>query len=174
MPLTDKDCVEKSLNGQAEAFSHLVDRYQGVVLGYLTGRLGSRELAEEAAQETFVRAYSMLGRLRKPESFFSWLLGIARRTGRELQRTEHRHRPAGVEIPRHGTEVDPAVDDDLERAVAELPPTGRKVILLRYYASLSCREIAERLDMPLGTVTKTLSRAYANLRKSLRRHERDG
>ena len=54
-----------------------------------------------------------------------------------------------------------------ETALAALPETYRQVILLRYYEELSCQEVAERLDMPLGTVTKTLSRAYALLRQEL-------
>ncbi len=58
-------------------------------------------------------------------------------------------------------------DYPLEEAIAVLPETYRQVILLRYYEGLSCQEIATRLDLPLGTVTKTLSRAYALLRQEL-------
>ena len=60
----------------------------------------------------------------------------------------------------------------LEEAIAALPETYRQVILLRYYEGLSCQEIATRLDLPLGTVTKTLSRAYALLRQELEARER--
>jgi RNA polymerase sigma-70 factor (ECF subfamily) len=59
----------------------------------------------------------------------------------------------------------------LEEAIAALPETYRQVILLRYYEGLSCQELATRLDMPLGTVTKTLSRAYALLRQELATRE---
>jgi RNA polymerase sigma-70 factor (ECF subfamily) len=59
----------------------------------------------------------------------------------------------------------------LEEAIAALPETYRQVILLRYYEGLSCQEIATRLDLPLGTVTKTLSRAYALLRQELKARE---
>jgi RNA polymerase sigma-70 factor (ECF subfamily) len=61
----------------------------------------------------------------------------------------------------------------LEEAIAVLPEAHREVILLRYYEGLSCQEVAMRLDMPLGTVTKTLSRAYALLRQELKVRERD-
>ena len=67
-------------------------------------------------------------------------------------------------MPRH--------DYDLEKAVAELAEPYRQVILLRYYGGMSCAEVAERLGMPLGTATKTLSRAYAMLRESLGRRGR--
>ena len=55
----------------------------------------------------------------------------------------------------------------MEEAVAALPETYRQVILLRYYEGLSCLEVATRLGLPLGTVTKTLSRAYSLLRQEL-------
>jgi RNA polymerase sigma-70 factor (ECF subfamily) len=63
-------------------------------------------------------------------------------------------------------------DYPLEEAIAVLPESYRRVILLRYYEGLSCQELATRLGMPLGTVTKTLSRAYALLRQELESRER--
>jgi RNA polymerase sigma-70 factor (ECF subfamily) len=62
-------------------------------------------------------------------------------------------------------------DYPIEEAIAALPESYRQVILLRYYEGLSCQEIATRLGMPLGTVTKTLSRAYALLREELKMRE---
>ena len=61
----------------------------------------------------------------------------------------------------------------LEEVIAALPESYRQVILLRYYEGLSCQEIATRLEMPLGTVTKTLSRAYAQLRQELTARDRE-
>ncbi len=63
-------------------------------------------------------------------------------------------------------------DYPLEEAIAVLPENHRQVILLRYYEGLSCQEVATRLAMPLGTVTKTLSRAYLLLRQELQARER--
>jgi RNA polymerase sigma-70 factor (ECF subfamily) len=59
----------------------------------------------------------------------------------------------------------------LDEAIAVLPETYRQVILLRYYEGLSCQQVAQRLDTPLGTVTKTLSRAYTLLRQELQARE---
>ena len=63
----------------------------------------------------------------------------------------------------------PEPEDDLRlaEAIAALPEAYRQLILLRYFEQLSCQQIAERLRMPLGSVTKTLSRAYAALRQIL-------
>ena len=177
MGRTDWDCVQRCLAGDRAAFGQLALRHQGALLGYLAGRLPSRHLAEEAAQETFLRAYASLDRLRKPEAFFSWLVGIADRVAKEFQRDRLRQ-PQAVGLPsepianpRDG-EATAVADDYLERVIAELPDSYRNVILLRYYAGMSCAEVAERLGVPLGTVTKTLSRAYARLRESLARYER--
>ena len=59
----------------------------------------------------------------------------------------------------------------LEEVIALLPESYRQVILMRYYEGLSCQDVATRLGMPLGTVTKTLSRAYALLRQELQARE---
>ena len=169
MSITDKFYIERCLDGHPDDFRYLVRRYQAVLLAHLAGKLGNRDIAEEAAQETLVRAYFGLGKLKKPDSYFSWLLGIATRVAKEQQRQEQRRRQQenirsfSKEIPT------PELSQDygLEKAIGELPDLHRKVILLRYYGGYSCSQVAEQLDMPIGTVTKTLSRAYATLRKSL-------
>ena len=80
--------VARCLDGHPDDFRHLVRRYQPVVLAHLAGKLGSRDSAEEAAQETLVRAYFKMSKLKKPESFFAWLLGIADHVAMEQQRKE--------------------------------------------------------------------------------------
>jgi RNA polymerase sigma-70 factor (ECF subfamily) len=180
---TDRECIEYCLDGRPDAFRHLVGRYQAVLLSYLAGQLANRERAEEAAQEAFVRAYFALNKIERPESFFSWLLGIASRVVKEQRRTERRHRviaammaaeagpPKRTSSPpaslsnREGVEM--SNDFAMERAIGELPDVYREVVLLRYYAGRSCVQVGEDLDIPLGTVTKRLSRAYAMLRESL-------
>ena len=170
---TDKYYIERCLDGHPDDFRYLVRRYQAVLLANLAGKLGSRDIAEEAAQEALVRAYFNMNKLKKPDSFFSWLLGIADRVAKEQQRREHVRRQR--EMVRSFSEEAPnpelSQDYALEAAISELPDAYRNVILLRYYGEHSCSQIADRLDMPLGTVTKTLSRAYAMLRKSLQQQE---
>jgi RNA polymerase sigma-70 factor (ECF subfamily) len=173
MSENDKFYVERCLDGHPDDYRYLVRRYQGVLLANLAGKLGSRDRAEEAAQEALVRAYFNIGKLKKPDSFFSWLLGIADNVAKEQQRKEQLQRQR--EIVRSFTEESASTelsqDYALETAIAELPEVYRKIILLRYYGQHSCNQIAEQLDMPLGTVTKTLSRAYAMLRESLQQQK---
>ncbi len=144
-------------------------RYQAVLLAHLAGKLGNKDKAEEAAQESLVRAYFNMNKLRSPGSFFSWLLGIADRVVKEHQRKEmlHQQREVIRSFSQEAASSELSQDYGLEAAIAELPESYRRVVLLRYYGGSSCSEVAEQLDMPLGTITKTLSRAYAMLRKSL-------
>lgn len=92
-----------------------------------------------------MRAYFNMAKLKKPDSFFSWLLGIADRVAKERQRKDQLRRQK--EIVRSFSEEAPGAELSQDFALETA--------------------IAERLSMPLGTVTKTLSRAYAMLRKSL-------
>lgn len=169
---TDNDAVKLCLDGHPDAYRQLVRRYQAPLLSYLVGRLGDRERAEEAAQETLVRAFFALGKLKRSASFFPWLLGIATRVVKEQRRAERRHREAIRAMPPRVERVVAERDHALERAMAELPARYAEVVLLRYYCEMTCAQVAERLELPLGTVTKRLSRAYAMLRRSLRKIER--
>ena len=173
MSETDKYYIERCLDGHPDDFRHLVRRYQGVLLANLAGKLGNKDRAEEAAQETLVRAYFNMNKLQKPDSFFSWLLGIADHVAKEHQRKEQiqLRREMIRSFSEEAQSAELSQDFALEAAIAKLPESYRKIILLRYYGQHSCNTIAEQLDMPLGTVTKTLSRAYAMLRDSLQQQE---
>jgi RNA polymerase sigma-70 factor, ECF subfamily len=172
MELTDEEYVQRSRNGSPEDFRLLVERYQRPLFAYLAGRLSNQSEAEEAAQESFVRAFLSLKQLRKPESFYAWLLGIAGRVLKEEWRAiGRRQRDRSIAESLTLEQSGSVPEYPLEEAIAALPETYRHVIVLRYYEGLSCLEVGQRLGMPLGTVTKTLSRAYALLRQELRARE---
>ena len=71
MDLTDKECVERCRDGHPDDFGQLVNRYQKPLFSWLAGRVGDNRQAEEVAQESFVRAFTSLKKLRKTESFYS-------------------------------------------------------------------------------------------------------
>ena len=172
MDLTDKEYVEHCRDGHPEDFGLLVERYQKPLFSWLASRVGDGGQAEEAAQESFVRAFRSLKKLQKPESFYSWLLGIASRVVKEQFRSSaHRQRDREAAETMMSNASDSRDEYPLEEAIAALPESQRQVILLRYYERLSCQEVATRLGVPLGTVTKTLSRAYALLRQDLAARE---
>ncbi|MGD0411700.1 MAG: sigma-70 family RNA polymerase sigma factor [Verrucomicrobiota bacterium] len=166
--MADKEQVERCRDGHPEDFGLLVDRYQKPLFSFLASRVGNFPQAEEAAQESFVRAFLSLKKLRKPESFYSWLLGIAGRVAKEQFRAElHQRKDRQAAETMMMSAAGRDEEYPVEEAIAVLPEHHRQVILLRYYEGLSCKEVAVRLALPLGTVTKTLSRAYALLRQEL-------
>ncbi len=167
MTAPDHDCIKLCTNGHSEAYAQLVRRYQAPLSSYLAGRLGDAERVAEAAQETFVRAFFALDKLEAPEAFFPWLLGIASRVAKEQKRDERRHREAVRSYPGKTTAPAQVNDRALAEALAKLPEPYAQVILLRYYGGLPCARVAQRLGVPVGTVTKRLSRAYAMLRETL-------
>jgi RNA polymerase sigma-70 factor, ECF subfamily len=168
---TDRYYVERCLGGHGEDFRHLVLRYQKPLLAGVRCRQARRDEAEDVAQEAFVRAFTGLATLRKPDSFFSWLLGIAYRVLLERADRERRERVALARVAAEApgaARVEPwSGDAALEAALAALPEPFREVVLLRYYGGCSCSEVAERLGLPIGTVTKRLSRAYDEMRHTL-------
>jgi RNA polymerase sigma-70 factor (ECF subfamily) len=166
--LSDQTLIQRCLDGHADDYRLLIDRHASAVRGLLRQRLADGHATEDAAAETFARAYFLLDRLRQPDAFRSWLLGIAERIARERRRQRH---PIVGQIDERA--IDPAEarprdgDHDLQRAVQALPERARQIVRLRYVADMSCRQIAAHLNVPLGTVTKQLSRAYVLLREAL-------
>lgn len=136
---------------------------------------GDAALAEEAAQEAFLRAWQSLGRYNPRFAFRSWVYRIALNVAVDALRRE---RPttdlaeslaSSVESPEAWLERKQQAEQ-VRRAVLDLPPAGRAVLVLREYEALSYHEIAEALDIPVGTVMSRLNYARSQLRRALGRH----
>jgi RNA polymerase sigma-70 factor (ECF subfamily) len=176
MPENDGFYVQRCLDGHPDDFRHLVRRYKGPVLGYLAGQLGRSDLAEEALQEVFVRCYFGLSALEKPESFFAWMLGVANRVAKEQVRTEQKERQVAEKLAQMPAQSGGGFDKlaaggrdwPLAKTVAKLDDFSRQLILLRYYGGRTCKDVATIMNIPIGTVTKSLSRAYTRLRDMLK------
>lgn len=142
------------------------------VRAFLLQRLGNLDHAEDAAQETFVRAWSARASLASPERLVSWLLGIAANVAAQFVRdAARRHKRVArhaAMLPAKSSRADNTHDAaDLARNVESLPDPYRRVILLRYWSGMTCREIAAASGTPVGSVTKQLSRGHAMLRASM-------
>ena len=139
-------------------------------------QIGDAEEATEAAQETFVRAYFALRTCESPRrsSLGLWELRIAwprRPIGlRSVVGRSPGSKPIRLNRPASRRQC---ADTAVTEAVARLPDTYREVIVLRFYEGQSCQQISRGLDVPLGTVTKRLSRAYGLLRERLGAAARD-
>lgn len=150
-------------NTQAE---RLYKEIGPALLGYFRRQPALAGTAEDLLQDTFVRAFAHPERLRTSISQRAYLFGIARHVGIDALR---RQRPA-VELPEDAPAATDAPDVRLEpmrRAISRLPETQREALILKLQQDLSYAEIAEALDIPVGTVRSRLHFALLHLRRVL-------
>jgi RNA polymerase sigma-70 factor (ECF subfamily) len=168
MPSTE-ELVKATQAGDASAFAELVRRYERAAIITAHSVLGDFHLAQDAAQEAFVYAHSMLNQLRSAASFGPWLLRIARRRAIRLQRTRRAERIGTDSIDCAAREACNWMEPygEVAQQIARLPEHERIVVVMRYIDDRSLNEIAELTGRPLGTVTKQLSRAIERLRDRL-------
>ena len=162
--LSDGDLISRVARRDANAFELLYRRYARPVFGLAFRRLGDRMRAEDAVQETFAAVWRS-ARTYRPErgAGAPWLYAVARNA--IVDRSRNRSEPPAEAPDVPSSEPTPAERADasyvawrVHRALEELPPKERYVIELAYYGELSQSEIADFLDIPLGTV-KTRTRA---------------
>ena len=151
-------------------FTDLVNTYQLPLLRMCCLRLGDAELAKDAVQETFLKAYKALPSFRGECSLQSWLMRIAINTCKDYRRTAwFRHidnRKALDELPPRLLQVEQE-DHTLSLMVMELPDRYKQVVLLHYFQGLTQRETAEALGLTPSAVLRRLRSAEALLKQSL-------
>lgn len=169
---TDAELVNAVLDGDKRAFGVLVKRYERPVRAVALDVLGDYHLATDVSQDAFVTAYENLPGLRKPTAFGAWLMRITRRRAIDWARRKRDEAPleSVIRPPTHNP--DGQLDEEkqwLLAAVVKLPKGEEQVVMLRYFAGHSIKDVAEILSRSVGTVTKQLSRAHRRLRKILER-----
>jgi len=166
------EVVERAQHGDTKAFEALAREAGGRLVGVAFRILRDLPAAEDAAQQTLVTAWRELPGLRDPGRFEAWLYRIlvracaaeARRSGRWRADV----RDVSPDAPVDTNEFRRVADrDELERGFRRLTSDQRAVIVLRYWRDLRQEEIAETLDIPLGTVKSRLHHATAALRAAL-------
>jgi RNA polymerase sigma-70 factor (ECF subfamily) len=171
---SDGELVARARRGETRAFGALVHRYQRAAFSVAYSVTGRREDAEDAAQESFVVALERLEECRNPDRFAGWLMTIVRNRSRNLVRRESLRRteqvPESTSSGGPGPEREAAnrqLAERLEDAIAELPEVQREIVLLHDLEGWKHREIAERLELPSGTVRSHLHFARKALRRIL-------
>ena len=178
----EQQLVSAARQGDMAAFESLVHLYEKRVFALTLRMCGNREDAAEAAQEAFLAAWQGLAFFRGDSSFSTWLYRLASNACVDLLRRESRHRTAAgpslddeelnLEVP----DARPSPQDEaerrelreeIERGLAALSPEHREVLVLRELHQLSYDEIAETLDLDVGTVKSRISRGRKQLRKFL-------
>lgn len=189
---SDTELVEDFLDGNRESFKALVLRHQDRVFRICVRLLESRDLAEEAAQEVFVKVFRNLDRFRGDSLFTTWLTRITLNHCRNVQsyrtrRKQRRH--VSIDAPRQmddGTSMqrqlpsgEASVEDKLMRSerlrivdneLRRLDPLWQEILLLRDVEGMAYEQIGEALELSPGTVKSRLHRARNELRKRVQRY----
>jgi RNA polymerase sigma-70 factor (ECF subfamily) len=162
--------VARARRGDARAFGQLVETYQRAVFNVCYRMLGDRAEAEDAAQETFIRAYTRLASYDPGHKFSTWLLSIASHYCIDRWRQRRPGLVSWEALPPLAWSSDPQpgpeavalrreAQDQAQRLVNGLPPDYRAALVLRYWHELSYEEIAEALHLTLPAVKSRLFRA---------------
>jgi RNA polymerase sigma-70 factor (ECF subfamily) len=182
---TDQEVVLAARQGEEAAYRELLRRYERPIFSLLYRMVRDRELAEDLAQETFVKALNALDSYRPEFKFSSWIFKIANNAAiDQLRRRElntlsidgspNADTPEAIEATalQIGADQESPLEEvaarelggAIERAIARLRPEYRACIMLRHVEGLAYEEIAQSLDLPLGTVKTYLHRARNELR----------
>jgi len=167
--------VTRAKQGDRRAFAELVGTHYPGVIQVVYHLCGDAHVAQDAAQETFLRAWQHLPAYRPQGSLRSWLYRIAVNAALDMLRREAKLDPQDIDaLPLADREPGPEASflageqaALVKQAVNALPPASRAVLVLREYQGLSYQEIAAALDIPLGTVMSRLNYARSQLRTRL-------
>jgi RNA polymerase sigma-70 factor (ECF subfamily) len=175
---TDGEIVRAVLAGDIERYSVLVERHRDRYARYAMRMLGSHDAAEDAVQDALVRAFDHLADCREPEKFAGWLFLILR----NRCFAEHRRREREARLPEEAAAAIPAPDCSdgpverreragaLQRAVGELTPEQREVLVLKHVEELAYDEIAQITGATVASLKMRMHRAYDRLRELMKEH----
>ena len=175
--IDETELVHRAKNGERNAFSELVCIHAQGVRNVIYRMCGDAQIAEDAAQETFIQAWLHLSSYRPQTSLRNWLYRIAFNAATDMLRKEQRILPNALEDlqlsdPLPGPEAVFSQEERttlVKKAIVSLPDACRAVLVLREYEEMSYHEIAEALDIPLGTVMSRLNYARKLLKERLGR-----
>lgn len=175
LEVSEAELIKDAQFGDRNAFSELVHIHARGVFNVVYRMCGDALIAEDAAQETFIRAWQSLSSYRPQTPLRNWLYRIAFNAGLDMLRKEKRILPNAIEDlnlndgqPGLESQVSQQERTQLvQKAVLSLPDASRAVLVLREYEGMSYQEISSTLDIPVGTVMSRLSYARNLLKAKL-------
>lgn len=184
MNKSDQELIDECLAGETEAFGRLVIRYQDRLYNTIVRVMGTSDEARDIAQDAFVQAFQKLSTFRGQSAFYSWLFRIAVNTAVSHQRKTRRS-PSSIDAAREQSGAEPIdphqaaapshalelieQQTQIREALNELNAEYRTVLVLKDIEGLKYEQIAEILEVPIGTVRSRIHRARGDLREKLAR-----
>ncbi|MEN3185341.1 MAG: sigma-70 family RNA polymerase sigma factor [Atribacterota bacterium] len=187
-PQEDREIVQEVLNGKKELFALLVHRYEDKIFNYIYYMVKQKEEAEDLAQTTFVKAFFSLRQYNHAYEFSTWIYTIARNVCLDYFRKRKRgdvDLSLNFAVSEDGdTEMGELIEEEhspdplrtvlneelrekIEKAIERLPLNLREIVVLRHLEDCSYEEIAQIMDLPVGTVKSCLHRARKKLKEWL-------
>ncbi len=190
MKISDQELIKEFHQGNEEAFTVLIERYQHKVYNSTFRMLGDHDDALDMAQETFIRVYKSLSNFKGNSSFSTWLFRITTNICRDelrkrqrklttyslsenedkkknLKSVEEKNNPERLSMTKE-------LNTEIQKKIDLLNPKQKAVFVLKEFQDLSYQEIADILEISMGTVKSRLSRARRSLRKDLNQIIRNG
>ena len=171
-PATERALVERCRAGDDDAFRELVDRYKDLVFALIARTVQDRGRAEDLAQDVFLRVHRGLPYFRGEARLSTWIYRIVANVC-----VQQPNRPRAVSLDDDRTRVQPAaadrqfgdleLRDRLEKAIARLPANYRLLVAAHYLDGVQYEDLADALQLPLGTLKTQLYRAKQQLRRLL-------
>ena len=184
--LTDDGLVAAFASGDNTAFDILLERHQTRVYNYILHLVRDSDMADDVFQETFVKAITTIkqGRYSADGKFLSWVMRIAHNVVIDGFRQEKAEATmstdeAGYDMLNRrelcddtveDVMIDAAIRDDVRHLIKSLPREQRQVLVMRYYANMSFKEIAERTRVSINTALGRMRYAIINLRRMAGEH----
>jgi RNA polymerase sigma-70 factor (ECF subfamily) len=173
---TETNLIEMARHGDRNAFGELVRRHYQGVIRVVTRMCGDTGLAEDAAQEAFMRAWLNLPSYQPRGCLRNWLFRIAINAALDILRRrpeETLEDEEVLQVTDRASEPETAVIEKeqatlIQQAIKSLPEASRSVLILREYGGLNYQEIASVLDVPIGTVMSRLNYARNRMREILK------
>ena len=168
-----EEALGRLARGDMSAFEEIVKKHQSMVFSIAYHYLHDRSLADDAAQDVFLRLYQNLASIVSSKHLVFWLRKVACQRALDMARRLPKAPPVSLqdiaEPAAESADADPLLSEGLRRMVASLPENARAVVILRYQEELELAEIARILAIPLNTVKSRLERSLGILREKLHR-----
>jgi len=190
--LSDEQLFTRFIAGQNQAFDELVNRYYKQIFRFLVRFTGRPHVAEDLIQDIFVKVYRSAQTFDPTKKFRPWLYSIAANRARDALRSASRvgrqivlqhdgeQENVSLESLLPGAPSPPDQDmiaqettEKVKRALTEMPEPLREILVLAYYDQISYKEIADILEIPLGTVKSRLHKAVVTFGEIWKRYEPD-
>lgn len=181
LPLDEMAMIARIVRGERELFRELVSKYKNVVFSIIMRQVGNHSIAEELAQEAFIKAFRALPAFRGEASFKTWITRIAVNTSNsyfESKQYKQMRQTETLDPIHHDQPVEHAADESLEislfrRALTSLTPKLRDALILVGLEGKRYEEAANVLGIPVGTVRSRLNKARLAMRDEVARFRQE-